>query len=68
MRVPISKLQKLASDPKLLEMLKNEELRKRMISIDNSKQRITQAQESMDNEEFYNFFRRTMELLEMNED
>lgn len=59
-------MQKLASDPKLLEMLKNEELRKRMISIDNSKQRITQAQESMDNEEFYNFFRRTMELLEMN--
>lgn len=66
--MPISKLQKLASDPKLLEMFKNEELRKRMISIDNSKQRITQAQESMDNEEFYNFFRRTMELLEMNED
>lgn len=66
--MPISKLQKLASDPKLLEMLKNEELRKRMISIDNSKQRITQAQESMDNEEFYNFFRRTMELLQMNED
>lgn len=46
----MSKLQRLASDPKLLEMLKNEELRKRMISIDNSKQRITQAQESMDNE------------------
>lgn len=64
----MSKLQRLASDPKLLEMLKNEELRKRMISIDNSKQRITQAQESMDNEEFYNFFRRTMELLEMNDD
>ena len=52
MRIPESKLRLLKRNEELIKMLKNPELRNMLSKIDNSKERITQLQRAMQNEEF----------------
>lgn len=52
MRIPLSKLRQLKSNEELVRMLRDPHLRNMLIKIDNSKERITELQRAMQNDDF----------------